>query len=249
MGDTKNRGDGLPYIICSLHRSGGGLLCSYLESTKRVGAPHEYLIEQWSDKVGITYSHPINMSDAALLSLFDKIRAHATGDNGRWGIRVHPPEFGLLRQYLRLQGVPLDKYKWIYLSRDNVVRQAISVAKAHKTKQYTRGKSGSVIEPNPISTDVIKGEILSIHLKRMAWTRYFEKEQITPFRVRYEQFASVKPAELTVFIESVLDYLEVPYESPVTVKTWSHRMSTDYSEKLYQTFMDTVVDIENFVNF
>lgn len=228
-----------PYLLCATPRSGGGLLSSYLKSTNLVGSPAEWLRKQWVSKYGGIHDGSLmRRTDAEVLTLFDKIKKASQTPNGRWGIRVHFREFFCVYRYLRLVGEPFQNYRWIYLSRHDKIRQAISWAKAIQTLQYTRDS-----EDVPVNDDVniteyqVERELLHLMAQEWGWHAFFQKHNLKPYCIFYEDYANIPTADLPAIIKPILNHLGVPNQTLPPISTWMHKTSTNFNEKIYRRFI------------
>ncbi|MEA2771825.1 MAG: hypothetical protein QOD93_4787 [Acetobacteraceae bacterium] len=112
------------------------------------------------------------------------VAAHAL--NGAWGVKAHvqcmPVLFlaGEFPEHIRA-------WRFVYLTRDNVVRQAIS-----RVIVDLRGAWSSWYEPtrelsnDDYSYDDIASTIYSTKLDQASWERFFELYEIEPLRLSYE---------------------------------------------------------------
>jgi LPS sulfotransferase NodH len=209
------------YVICAVQRSGSFLLCEALKNTGLAGVPEEYFLceEQgrWEDEDDWWNRHyRVTSRDEYLRKVFEV----GTTPNGVFGVKIMWNYFPYMLRNLRelpeyagLETPELMKRlfsnpKYIWITRQDKVRQAVSWAKAGQTGVYAWGK-GEVLPPQEPKFDfafinnmhelILEGEA--------GWANFFEACGIKPFKVIYEEF--VEAYEQTAL--DILDYLSVPY--------------------------------------
>jgi LPS sulfotransferase NodH len=210
------------YVICAVQRSGSFLLCEALKNTGLAGVPEEYfLCEQqgrWEDE-GSWWArhHGITSRQEYLRKVFEI----GTTSNGVFGVKImwnyFPHMLRNLRElpeYAGLEAPELMKRlfsnpKYIWIIRQDKVRQAVSWAKAGQTGVYAWHK-GEIPIPNQEPQfdfpfiDNLYGLILE---GEAGWLNFFEASGVEPFRVIYEEL--VETYEQTAL--DILNYLNIPY--------------------------------------
>lgn len=117
------------YVICSIPRAGGHYLCHLLWSTGSFGSPSEYFLGSFVDAWKKHYG------TATELDSIRRIVADRTSPNGWFGIKVHWNQF----QRLQSLSVPESIFRiegYVFLTRKDIVAQAISRVIAHQTGQW-----------------------------------------------------------------------------------------------------------------
>ncbi len=205
---------GKSYILCFIARSGSNLLCELLRATKVAGRPHQYFWvdreQKWADKYG--------------LSLAD-YRAFVTGimeksafKNGVFGMkasyfildafveRARPmfnPQGGSKAEVLE-RIFPNLSYLWI--TRADKVRQAISFARAEQSQVWTSKQSpGGVADNLKFDYDHIARSRTRLVDQEKLNEDFFTQNGIVPFRITYEELVKA-PEEST---KRVLDFLKI----------------------------------------
>ena len=79
-------------------------------------------------------------------------------------------------------GVPI---KWVRISRDNEVRQAISLVRAEQSNQWNSNMS-SINEPVYNEQEIVTA-LHTISSANKSWDQYFAEHKIDPLHLTYEQ--------------------------------------------------------------
>jgi LPS sulfotransferase NodH len=160
------------YAICGEPRSGSTFLAHALHSTGVLGAPYEYLRNR--DEVRPLRADP---------SRFEELLARASTPNGVYGIKLfsdhadHAAGIGWSER--------LPQLHFVYLEREDLLGQAISLAKALQSGQY---KAHDPRRSSPrYDRRLIAGCLARIAYGRARWQCYFARNGIAPLRLTYEQ--------------------------------------------------------------
>ncbi|MGL4611414.1 MAG: Stf0 family sulfotransferase [Trueperaceae bacterium] len=203
------------YLICSIPRTGMTLLCQYLISTEVAGRPQSYFRKQnmtaYAEGWRIlhangTYSFPHYLIAA---------RAAASTENGTIGIRVVLgslkkiiTELGQLYPHLIGNDLALlenafEELKFIYLYRNNVVAQAISLYRAEMTGHWHTVEGQKPKQSPPFDFDAIKSRLDMLERHHLAWQHWFQQVDVEPLTLEYEAL-SANPIAST---KRILDFL------------------------------------------
>jgi LPS sulfotransferase NodH len=203
----------LPYVICYTSRSGSTLLCEVLLNTGVAGKPKEYFhladIEmrsrQWEVEVG-----------AAFLR---RLRAEGSTPNGVFGSKMSLDQLDSVRQMVQstVDGGDLSAaqaletflpgVRYIFITRRNKVRQAVSIWKLiqEKVPFQVGEQSGQRSVKTHYNFSVIDRATQEVMLNEASWDDFFEQAGIAPLTIVYEDL--VEDIEGTV--RRVLDFLHV----------------------------------------
>jgi LPS sulfotransferase NodH len=217
----------LTYFICTNPRSGSWLLSEALASTELAGNPRE-----WFNPYEEKHQRTANSRwiDAAFSSYFRHAIGLATTLNGICGIKIHYYQFILLIKQLRsffdcqevtrseLIKVAFPNTRFVWLSRENKERQALSYYKARQTNQWWL-LCGREVKPNATMPDAhIDLEdiwrlenLVRNHEDR--WASFFSEANLTPLRMSYEHLCGAY--EETV--REILRWLGIPEASSVII--------------------------------
>jgi trehalose 2-sulfotransferase len=210
------------YVICAVQRSGSFLLCEALKNTGLAGVPEEYFLCDaqgvWEDPDGWwARTHGVTTREAVLRKAFEL----GTTPNGVFGVKLmwnyFPYVLRNLRELPQYAGLAasetlrrlLGEPKYIWITRRDKVRQAVSWAIAMQTGVYAQHK-GEVLSPKQelrfdfavidyLHTLILAGEA--------GWASFLATSGVEAFEVVYEDLAVAY--EQTAL--AVLDYLGVAY--------------------------------------
>jgi LPS sulfotransferase NodH len=187
------------YFICGTPRSGSTLLAEALEATGLAGVPREYFDKEfepfWFEKLGI----------ASPGEYFDKILAAGATPNGVFGAKVlwSQTEHLALRLGKPLADIEADRLaetfpnlRYIWLTRRDKVRQAISYYKAVRTRVWWRirgeenAPTGTGEDQVPFDFAVIDCLVRLLTDSDANWQQFFDQRAIEPHRITYERFSA-----------------------------------------------------------
>jgi trehalose 2-sulfotransferase len=168
------------YIVASSFRSGSTYLCSKLWESGILGAPWEYMNDNFELGDMMRRFKAVTPDE-----YLDRLLACRTSSNGVFGLKVHFQHFeaGLARFPTLL--ARLGQPTFIYINRRDKLAQAISMAKAFQTKAWT-----SLANPDRSALHYDKDHIArclkEIETQRRDWLRWFDANNVTPYVVNYE---------------------------------------------------------------
>lgn len=166
------------YILCSSQRSGSTVYCRLLRMTGVLGAPAEYLV------LGkLMNDRPETDVKTLTQRAIDRLQEHAT-PNRITGVKLH------FHQFEEFSGsVPLETFGgfdlWVYVDRRDVIAQAVSLARAWQTQQYS-SRSEARGEAS-YSFDLIASAQRRLERDKAGWQSYFENHGIRPLVITYEE--------------------------------------------------------------
>jgi LPS sulfotransferase NodH len=145
----------ISYVICAVQRSGSFLLCEALKNTGLAGNPEEYFLngEGWEDRWWARQHGVTSRSDYLHL-----VHEKGTSPNGVFGTKIRWNYFQTMLKSLRvlpdyremeapqLMAAVFPNVHYIWITRRDKVRQAVSWAKAAQTDIYAVSK-GKMPEP------------------------------------------------------------------------------------------------------
>jgi LPS sulfotransferase NodH len=147
-----------------------------MEVTGQLGRPGEFFNE-FSEE----YVNPQGPDDTT--HRLNVALSHAT-PNGVLALKLFPSH---------LERAARDVHLWeffpepvfIRVSRNDLLRQAISLARAWQTKKWVSHWKGNGAQPTYSKQDIDQA-LLNITNENAQWDRYFARNQITPLMVQYE---------------------------------------------------------------
>ena len=219
------------YLICTTPRSGSELLCEGLSSTSVAGNPREWFnfLEEQRQRAGWRHEQPLEVSYAPYL---EHVRSHATTSNGVCGVKLHYYQLAELAKNMgsieMYRGLRLDELlaaafpavRYIWLTRRDKARQAISFHRACQTNEWWRldevgpGANGSATGNVTYEPETIAGLEQYLRESDAGWQRFFEQSGVDPLALTYEDLA----VDYTGTIATVLEWLAVPDLGEVSIR-------------------------------
>ena len=199
------------YIICTSPRSGSTLLCTMLADTGRAGKPWSFFhkplfMQEWAEawRLPAQGSVATDVADAAYVQA---TAAAGRGGTPVFGMRLQQTYHSSLTAMLsrmypdlptdadRLERV-FGPLRYVHLTREDKVAQAVSLVKAKQTGLWHLHADGSEREryspPAKLIFDVaaIEAEVDALIGDDESWRAWFEQQAIEPMRVSYEVLAA-----------------------------------------------------------
>lgn len=267
------------YIICSTMRSGSTLLCDLLTNTKLAGQPQEFFLPKWEKKSKFdTTNYPEYLQK--MLESFASFNG-VSGVKLMWSNcedvirRLHKSCESSSKSDLELLKEIFPDLKFIFISRRSKVRQAISLARSVKTKQWNKyqdsqnprkvsfnrygNTSNSQKNPYPyISPGALEVYLSHIEKDESAWFEFFRNNNIEPQIIIYEELAQNKQKNIVAFLK----FLEIPVPESINLDSFLKKQADFYTEllviqyRIYQVFKWLIPDgifeslsfIKNYIN-
>ena len=192
------------YLICSTIRTGSTLLCNYLSDTELAGNPIDY-----SDRF-------------AMKAYFDdwKTILPLTREYiERLLVRFPSDPFGMKTPYQSvrneiehdcLEALFPEPPLYIYLSRNDQLKQAISAVRGMQTgKWYSNAEPRQPVMQENYSRAQIEGMMKELERQNDAWEDYFYRNELTVYQLDYEALTA-NPKKI---VKNVLKYIgvEIPH--------------------------------------
>lgn len=204
------------YAICTVQRSGSNLLCLALGDTGLAGRPGEFFRLTGPDawEGGRWARHHGVSSRAGFVRM---VIENGSTPNGVFGVKILWEHFPVLTRRLRalpgregltaceVMRAAFPNLHYVWLSRRDRVRQAVSWAKAVATGSFSSDEPPKVESP-AFDYELIDGRLKLVEEAEEGWRDFFEGCGEQPLRLAYEEFA----ANYEETVRAVLDYLKVP---------------------------------------
>lgn len=141
-------------------------------------------------------------SDAAIRSTFERIAQRNTSPDGTFGLKVmwSSLNVALLRHHLDLDVLDLP-ITWVRIRRVDDIAQAVSLARAHQTKQWVH--TAPERRAPRYDADLIADQLFTIRDHEAGWDEYMAARGVTPYAVTYEQL----DADYDTVLRGVFDHL------------------------------------------
>ena len=184
-------------VLCSSARTGSSLICDYLlgggiiTSELWVFGKPKFIPHLTAPQIAKHLNKPNDSGVRGINPIIHHL--HSKNDNpnpAEWLWKVIA-EFGVERTI------------WFYLSRYDVVRQAISYERAmHLGEWLTFGTPGSA-DKMPYDPKQIANRISNINYQHDWWTAFFNHHNINPTRLFYEDLAADIPGTMNKIFKIV----------------------------------------------
>ena len=227
----------LSYLVCATPRSGSTLLCHALDQTGVAGHPEEYfdpdrhanIVERLAFREmpdGSAQPNPLWHPDT-----YDQYLAWAleegTTPNGVFGAKLMWGYLGDFAQLLRgIEGMaerPLPDLltrafpglRYIQITRENKIRQAVSLWKAVQTQSWKRepGEAQRKVEL-VFSFRAINYLVRLLTAHDASWDAYFLGLGYEPLKLTYEELAESTDA----VVRRVLEHLGIPAPADLVIE-------------------------------
>ncbi len=186
------------YVIAMTGRSGSTWLTSALKQIPGVGHPAEYFSESALRFHG-DYSHDQSLEE----HIGHLARSRSTG--GRFGFKINPRRLDWLGQYIDLQHSFAPPFcSWIDMKRRNIVKQAFSFARAHKSGKwhdFTNRAKAPVDGPDaaetapdfhPVEDRMVWHHLAMILGQEQQIETFYRTTGFQPLRIFYEEISDSK---------------------------------------------------------
>jgi LPS sulfotransferase NodH len=215
------------YTICMTPRSGSTFLIKVMTEAGVFGRPHEYL--QRHEPSALPTLAP-RFHTPTLEAFLDALAANTQSPNGIFGLKADPD----MLLPLLLDGTfekTLRRGRFIYLTREDIPMQAISLARAQMTGAWS-ADTAPVTKPDFDFTHIYKNVQ---HLAEMMarWECFFAFHAITPLRLTYEEI----DVDIGAVIARLAAHLNIP---PPAIGSAARRIqrdevSEDWRRRFHQT--------------
>lgn len=213
-------------MIASLRRTGSSMLGRALGMTGELGHPAEYLNHEAMTKRRRSWGAPRispaghvrraaklvgrdpkwwvtdRFTSGSLERYLDSIPRRRSTANGVFSIKVHWDDFDralLQRGHDEGRwGVPVV---WVRLTRDDHLRQAVSLARARQTDRW--GARAEERRTPVYDRDAISRALDEIERDETSWVQYLERVRATPVHVRYEELVTAYQPTMRALLDSL----------------------------------------------
>jgi LPS sulfotransferase NodH len=209
------------YVVCAVQRSGSSFLCELLKSTGVAGVPEEYFLfrEDGKNFEAGWWAQSFDVSTRE--EYISLVQNEGQTENGVFGTKLMwnyfaqvMKAFSELQAYVGLSpyaqlAAMLESPKYVWILRQDKVRQAVSWAIAAQTGIYaaSQGNQADNLESLNFAFHQIKLLHRLVLEGEAGWKAFFAENNVTPFKVVYEDLVQA-PRE-TVF--AILEFLEIEY--------------------------------------
>ncbi len=226
------------YFICFTVRSGSSLLCQLLAETQIAGTPQEH----FHHNLGPDNPQGDDIPDYQeyIDGLFDQY----TTPNGVYGAKVGGGQWKHLISRVKSMTGNQNKSSYdaihdlfpdlhyIWLTRRNKVRQAVSHWMAIQSGRWGSQQSATNLEPE-YNFNAIDSLAQELFIREAVWGDYFAQNKIVPHVVVYEDYIQ----NTTQAVEDILDFLNIDRPAGFTMPEPKHeRLANSLSEEWVQRY-------------
>lgn len=232
------------YLICATPRTGSTLLCQYLSSTEVAGRPHSYFRKQdmasWAKGWRILKENGSYDFAEYLIAA----RAAASTENGVIAIRVMWESLkeivgelailypNCLHRDMTLLEEAFGRLRFIYLCRNDIVAQAISLYRAEQTG-YWHTVEGQKPEQHPaFDFDAIQSRVQILRQQDESWQSWFQTISVEPMIVKYEELS----ADPVGSVQKVLGFLGVDLPHYRRLEAVNQRLADDLTNSWIEEY-------------
>lgn len=221
------------YIICATPRSGSTLFCQYLASTGVAGVPASYFNKEGLHEYAEYWQILRPDGSYAFADYLAATRRAGSTTNGILALRVMWSTLAevtaqlaqlypdLADDELALLEKAFGQPKFIYLRREDVVAQAISLYRAQQTGYWHIDEGQAPEQPPAFDFDAIHSFVNELRHDNLGWQAWFRKVGVEPMPVVYEDFA----ADPETTVSEVLRFLELDLPAGVELRAHNQRLA------------------------
>ncbi len=199
----------ISYAVCALPRSGSSVLCDALSATELAGDPREYFHPEGMLNCRKSLGLPdgIAMRDYLL-----ELRQRTSTANGVFGFKIMHSHFAGWLEQLEPGDAPapdflaglLPNLRWVWIRRQDLVRQAISLVRATQTGIWHTRRPGQQPRSAPrFEFAEVDSRVMMLQRHDLEWAAFFERFGLSPIRVSYEAFSLDQPGSVRAILESL----------------------------------------------
>lgn len=207
------------YIICSTQRSGSSLLCHLMRQSGVLGKPGESIVLGKIKK----YAENKNIEDLFIAA--QEIIESNRGSNGVAGVKIHYHQFEQIKSKLSFFDLLGDDIKWIYIDRKSQLEQAVSLAKAWQTREFSSKHQATDSARYCFETINKAGKLLVE--EKSSWEWLFQALNINPLRIYYEDL--LNDDSVNIAVEAIAKHVDVEFEKRVKLQDVGIKKQSDES--------------------
>ena len=140
-----------------------------------------------------------------------------TGSYGVWGVKCFSNRISMMEDIWPPEYVPFQASSFIYLTREDIVAQAVSLVKAglsqYWKKTLTETVPSSIYQSNRYNKTAIAKCVRDAQENNQLWETYFHDNTISPYRITYERLFEDHDTEY----ENLCWFLRLPYRTTYKV--------------------------------
>lgn len=182
--------EGLPknfYVICSTPRTGSTLLGKLMCSSGYLGAPTEFFHRKHLTDFAKRFCLIDSNGNINIQAYLGELFKRRTSSNGVFGVKCHYDQFAPFVANRAWEGLFPD-VKFVYIIREDILSQAISLAIASQTNAYSSQEEAEC-EPIYSATEITRWVEYIAELNKR-WNVFFGTHGLNPYFMTYEDLIS-----------------------------------------------------------
>lgn len=223
-------------LICITPRSGSSLLADLLRATGHAGMPAEYLAHRQMAKT----LQGLEKRDVKIDNLMQYMRWLLESRTANNVLAVKASYF----QYQPIIAAGLESALFgspalVYLSRRNIVLQAISMYLASTTRLFHAPQAPGKDSPSgdadvAYDNEAIREWIRHIHTQEKGWERYFADAAKPVLRIDYDQLK----ADVQGVVDAIFAHAGIEAGVPVALEESAHKkLGSDLNARFFVQFV------------
>ena len=216
------------YVICSTQRSGSTLFCHLLTQTGVLGIPGELfgkpdILAGFAQRFGLQLPQDMDQLAARIVGV-------RRSRNDVFGFKAHWHIFERAQADFSFEE-RLPDLRYVHLARRDTVMQAVSLARARASNQFSAAAAAS---QEPLyDREAIQSAMMALAGEKAGWEGFFFARKIAPLRLTYEDVV----ADPQRSVSAVAEYLGVAAPPPVSIaRTPDRQMRDRVSEQWAERF-------------
>jgi LPS sulfotransferase NodH len=211
------------YAICTSPRTGSNFLCQLIASTGQLGNPLEYF--NWRGRR--VFENPAYPED--IDGQIQEILSTGRTPNGVYSFKVFAHQHDWISESINWTSA-LPNLSFVFLTRSDLLAQAISWSKAIQTGQY---RSSQVANAKPTyDGSLIEEQLRRIVIENARWEFYFARTGVKPVRLLYEDIVAYPLDALNQIRDLVhVDRLSAPPAGRISVSIQRDELNDEWREK------------------
>jgi trehalose 2-sulfotransferase len=219
------------YLICFEERSGSTMLCSLLSETTVLGRPDEFLNPRGVIQMYTRQGHAHDLTEYLAY-----LKSTTTTSNGVFGMKANYKDF-LPFLEAGLTKALFGDLTFVYLSRQNLVDQAISGALARKRKLWHARSEDQLPTTDNVEFDeqLVMQLIDEILEHRIQWERFFGLYGVQPLRLTYEALITDPHATvMAIASELGVDLPSAHVANVASTHRLSNRVNLEWAQRIHE---------------
>lgn len=246
------------YVLCSNPRSGTTLLCTMLADTGVAGCPNSFFrqegLQEWAQDWGIdAEADPMDPAFSSRYLL--EMQRAGRGKTSVFGLRLMGPDLRFACDWLNrlYPGLPSDlarlqaafgPLRFIHLTRQDKLAEAVSYVKAEQSGVWHRNADGSIHEalapnlPDGFNVLAIHERLNMLRHLDVAWHAWFAAENIAPLRLTYESLSDDPQAILADVLSHIGQDPALAAGITLLLRKLADQTSSDWIARYRQIYPD-----------